>query len=81
MFLLLCSSDADDVCGFFGGFFVNVDVGDVVNDNVGVPVRSIFCIIGIVLVFFGDDIEPVAAVDVESAEGDARIRLLNKGHP
>lgn len=71
--------DENDDCGFFG-FFVNVDVGDVDNDNVGVPIRSIFCI-AIVLVFFGDDVKPVA-VDGESlTEGDANILLFIKGHP
>lgn len=79
-------ADDDDVnnddCGFFG-FLVNVDVGDVDNDNVGVPIRSIFCI-AIVLVFFGDDVKPVAVdvADGESiTEGDANILLFIKGHP
>lgn len=89
---MLCSSDGigdvvavdddDDDCGSFG-FLVSVDAGDVVNDIVGVPIRSNFCI-AIGLIVFGDDVKPTAVgvVDGESVrDGDANILLFIKGHP
>lgn len=78
VFLLLCSSDADDDCGFFG-FLVSVDVGDVDNESVGVAVRSIFCI-AIVLLFFGDDVVPGADVSLTDV-GEASILAFSNGHP
>lgn len=86
VFRLLCSSDADDAdddCGFFG-FLVSVDVGDVDNESVGVPIRSTLCII-MLLIIFGDDVEPgiplTTIPDGSAIEGVAKILLFNKGHP
>lgn len=79
VFLLLCSSDVDDIDGRFFGFLVNVDAGDE-NIGVAVDVRSIFCI-AIVLLFFGDDVIPVRFCSVIGVDGDANILLFNKGHP
>lgn len=69
--------DADDVCGFFD-FLVSVDDGDDV-DNVGVPVRSIFCMAIVLPIIFGDDV-PLARA-ASCVDGDANILLFNKGHP